>query len=197
MTTPRCIDYRSLGLLVLLVCSGASFNAGAQPSKPTMKYDTTLYNKMQWREIGPFRGGRSVAVAGHPTQPYTFFFGGAGGGGVWKTEDGGNTWVNVSDGFFKNGSVEAIAVAESDPNVVYIGMGEACIRGNVSPGDGVYKSEDGGKTWKHVGLAETQTIGRVRVHPTNPDLVYVAALGHVFGRNPERGVFRSKDGGKT
>ncbi|MBI3586549.1 MAG: glycosyl hydrolase [Ignavibacteriales bacterium] len=162
-----------------------------------MKYDTTLYNKMQWREIGPFRGGRSVAVAGHPNQLYTFYFGGAGGGGVWKTEDGGSTWLNVSDGYFKNGSVGAIAVAESDPHVIYVGMGEACIRGNVAPGDGVYKSEDGGKTWKHIGLAETQTIGRVRVHPNNPDVVYVAAMGHVFGKNPERGVYRSKDGGKT
>ncbi|MEK6754943.1 MAG: glycosyl hydrolase [Bacteroidota bacterium] len=214
MISFHTFTHRVLVFLALFFCFGAGISVTAQPTlapalasasarsnarqqQSKMLYDTTLYSKMQWREIGPFRGGRSVAVAGHPTQPYTFFFGGAGGGGVWKTEDGGNTWTNVSDGYFKNGSVGAIAVAESDPNVVYVGMGEACIRGNVAPGDGVYKSEDGGKTWKHVGLAETQTIGRVRVHPTNTDLVYVAALGHVFGKNPERGVFRSKDGGKT
>ncbi|MBI3578474.1 MAG: glycosyl hydrolase, partial [Ignavibacteriales bacterium] len=137
---------RAAAILMLLV--GFLVENFAQPAKSTMKYDTTLYNKMQWREIGPFRGGRSVAVAGHPNQMYTFYFGGAGGGGVWKTEDGGNTWINVSDGYLKNGSIGSIGVAESDPNVIYVGTGEACIRGNVAPGDGVYKSEDGGKTWK-------------------------------------------------
>lgn len=168
----------------------------AQPEAKAASVDARLYKALQWRSIGPYRGGRSVAVAGHPRQPYTFYFG-ATGGGVWKTEDGGITWVNISDGTFKTGSVGAIAVAESDANVIYVGMGEACIRGNVSPGDGVYKSEDAGKTWKHVGLTDTQTISRVRVHPTNPDLVYVAAFGHAFGPHPERGVYRSKNGGST
>jgi photosystem II stability/assembly factor-like uncharacterized protein len=191
------------GMMFSLLCAivlHAGYDLSAQnlnPPKGSFRYSYDLYNRMQWREIGPFRGGRSVAVAGHPDQPLTFYFGGAGGAGVWKTTDGGVTWFCISDSLFQTGSVGAIAVAESDPNVIYVGMGEACIRGNVSPGDGVYKSEDGGKTWKHMGLAETQTIGRVRVHPKNPDLVYVAALGHVFGPNTERGLYRSRDGGKT
>lgn len=185
--------------VISLVAAVLGFFLTAQAhrdSRSAPPYDLNLYKALEWRCIGPYRGGRSVAVAGHPDQPYTYYFG-ATGGGVWKTEDGGLTWINISDGSFKTGSVGAIAVAESDPNVIYVGMGEACIRGNVSPGDGVYKSEDGGKTWKHVGLAQTQTISKIRIHPRNPDLVYVAALGHTFGSNPERGVFRSKDGGKT
>ncbi|MFQ5708030.1 MAG: WD40/YVTN/BNR-like repeat-containing protein [bacterium] len=184
-----------IGVVVLTL--GLVYNARARSGNDTAAlYNPNLYKALKWRNIGPFRGGRSVAVAGHPDQPYTYYFG-ATGGGVWKTEDGGLTWFNISDSLFQTGSVGAIAVAESDPNVVYVGMGEACIRGNISPGDGVYKSEDGGKTWRHVGLAETQTIGKIVVDPRSPDLIYVAALGHVFGPNPERGVFRSKDGGKT
>ncbi len=159
-------------------------------------YDTTYYGKMKWREIGPFRGGRSIAVAGHKDQPLTYYFG-ATGGGVWKSEDGGNTWINVSDKFFKLGIVGALAVAESDPNVIYAGTGESCIRGNAMPGEGVYKSEDAGKTWKFIGLKEAQTISKIRVHPKDENIVYVAALGHVFGPNPERGIYRSKDGGKS
>jgi photosystem II stability/assembly factor-like uncharacterized protein len=167
-----------------------------QFSSAQLQYDTLLYNKMQWREIGPFRGGRSVAVAGHKAQPSTFYFG-ATGGGIWKTEDAGNTWLNISDGYLKVGIVGALAVAESDPNVIYAGTGEACIRGNAMPGEGMYKSDDAGRTWKFIGLKEAQTISKVRVHPKNEDLVYVAALGHVFGANKERGVYRSKDGGKS
>ncbi|HVB09246.1 MAG TPA: glycosyl hydrolase, partial [Bacillota bacterium] len=116
---------------------------------------------------------------------------------MWRTDDAGTTWENISDGYFKTAAVGAIAVAPSDPNVIYAGMGEACLRGNVSHGDGVYRSNDGGKSWRNVGLAATRHIGRVRVHPTNPDLVYVAALGHAFGPNKERGVYRSQDGGRT
>lgn len=155
-----------------------------------------LFGALSWRCIGPFRGGRVVAVAGDPVQPMVFYFG-ACAGGVWKTTDGGTYWSNISDGFFKTAAVGAIAVAESDPNVIYVGMGETAIRGNVSHGDGVYKSTDGGKTWSHLGLAETRYIARIRIHPHHPDLVYVAALGHAYGQNPERGVYRSRDGGKT
>lgn len=162
--------------------------------RPTI--DPILLNSLEWRLIGPYRGGRVVAVAGDPANPQVFYFGST-GGGVWKTSDGGLYWQNISDGFFKRASVGAIAVSVSDPNVIYVGMGETCIRGNVSHGDGVYKSTDGGKTWVHLGLAETRHIAKLRVHPHNPDLIYVAALGHAHGPNPERGVYRSQDGGKT
>ncbi|HEY4422596.1 MAG TPA: hypothetical protein VGN10_00235 [Pyrinomonadaceae bacterium] len=156
-----------------------------------------LLKALQYRSIGPYRGGRSAAVTGVPSQPFVFYYGST-GGGVWKTTDGGINWESVSDGsVFGTGSVGAIAVADSDPNTVYVGMGESPIRGNVSHGDGVYKSNDAGKTWKRVGLEDTRQIPRIRVHPKNPDLVYVAALGHVWGSNEQRGVFRSKDGGKT
>jgi photosystem II stability/assembly factor-like uncharacterized protein len=158
--------------------------------------DAALLQALEWRSIGPYRGGRVVAVAGDPSEPEVFYFG-ACAGGVWKTADGGQYWQNVSDGFFKTASVGALAVAESDSNIIYAGTGESCIRGNVSHGDGVYKSTDGGRTWKNAGLRDTRHIARIRVHPSNPDLVYVAALGHAFGPSEERGVFRSIDGGET
>lgn len=164
--------------------------------KKAALFDESLYKAMRWRCIGPYRGGRVTAVAGVSSLPFSYYFG-ATGGGVWKTENGGLSWKNISDGFFKTGSVGAIAVSEWDPNVVYVGMGETELRGNVSHGDGVYKSTDGGKTWTHVGLEQTKHIARIRIHPRNPDLVYVAALGHVYGPNQERGVFCSEDGGKT
>ena len=169
-------------------------NEAAATKNPSV--DPALLEALEWRSIGPFRGGRVVAVAGDPQEPLTFYFG-ACAGGVWKTDDGGAYWENVSDGFFNTVAVGAIAVADSDPNVVYAGTGESCIRGNVSHGDGVYRSTDAGKTWTHVGLADTRHIARIRVHPGNPDLVYVAALGHAFGHNEQRGVYRSKDGGET
>jgi photosystem II stability/assembly factor-like uncharacterized protein len=184
--------------IFIFICSifiSPAWNA-PQRSRKVSHYDLSLYKAMEWRCIGPYRGGRVTAVAGIPSQPYTYYFG-ATGGGVWKTEDGGLNWKPVSDGFFKTGSVGAIAVSEWDPNIVYVGMGETEMRGNVSHGDGVYKSYDAGKTWKHVGLSDTSQISRIRVHPRNPDLVYVAALGHVYGPNEQRGVFRSKDGAKT
>ena len=182
--------------ILLIVASFFSIEPALARQKSSMKFDTTLYRGLQWREIGPFRGGRSIAVAGHKDQPWTYYFG-ATGGGIWKTEDGGVTWLNVSDGFLKVGIIGALAVAESDPNVIYAGTGEACIRGNTMPGEGMYKSLDAGKTWKFIGLGEAQTISEVIVHPKNADLVYVAAFGHVFGSNPERGVYRSTDGGTT
>ena len=162
----------------------------------TGSVDSRLLESLRWRCIGPPRGGRVVAAAGDPCDPMVFYFG-AVGGGVWKTTDGGTYWEPVSDDYFNTAAVGALAVSESDPNVVYAGTGESCLRGNVTHGDGVYRSTDAGKTWKHVGLTDTRHIARIRVHPTNPDLVYVAALGHAFGPNEERGVFRSKDGGET
>ncbi|HEY8227828.1 MAG TPA: hypothetical protein VIG25_21335 [Pyrinomonadaceae bacterium] len=168
----------------------------ATPAQAPTK-ETDPFKSLEWRSIGPYRGGRVTAVAGVASQPMVFYFG-ATGGGVWKSTDGGMNWEPISDGsVFGTGSVGAIGLSDSDPNTIYVGMGESPIRGNVSHGDGVYKSTDGGKTWKHVGLEDTRQIGRVRVHPKNPDIVYVAALGHVWAPNDQRGVFRSKDGGKT
>lgn len=151
---------------------------------------------LRWRSVGPFRGGRVTAVAGIASQPLVYYMG-ATGGGVWKTDDAGTTWNNVSDGFVRTGSVGAVSVAQSNPNVVYVGMGEACLRGNLSSGDGVYKSTDAGKTWTHVGLPDSSQIGRLSIHPANPDVAYVAAIGHPYGPNAERGVFRTKDGGAS
>ncbi len=163
---------------------------------PNAVYDPSHYGAMEYRMIGPYRGGRVTAVTGVGGQPFTFYFG-ATGGGVWKSTNAGESWTNISDSDFEVGSIGAIAVADSDPNVIYVGTGSACPRGNISVGNGVYKSTDAGKTWTHVGLPEAGLIARVRVHPKEPDLVYVAALGHIFGPNDERGVFRSRDGGKT
>ncbi len=155
-----------------------------------------MLKNVEFRLVGPFRGGRVGAVAGDPVNSHVFYFGST-GGGVWKTLDGGIYWQNVSDGFFQRASVGALAVATADPNVIYVGMGESCIRGNVSHGDGVYRSTDAGKTWQHLGLQDTRHIAKIRVHPGDPNLVYVAALGHAHGPNDERGVFRSRDGGQS
>lgn len=161
----------------------------------TPAVDSLLYNSLRFRLLGPFRGGRSTAVAGFAAQPHMFLVGST-GGGVWKTEDAGMSWRNISDGFF-GGSIGAVDIADSDPNVIYVGTGSADIRGNSSAGRGVWKSVDAGATWSFVGLPESGAVRRIEVHPSNPDLVYVAALGHPFGKNPERGVYRSKDGGRT
>src|SRR4029077_2607175 len=157
--------------------------------------DDNAQKGMKWRQIGPFRGGRALAVSGVSGDPETYYFG-AVAGGVWKTINGGLTWTPMSD---KTGimSVGAIAVAPSDSNVIYVGTGESCLRGNISYGDGMYKSVDGGKTWTHIGLEDSQHIARIAVHPRNPDIVYVAALGHVYGANETRGVFKTSDGGKS
>jgi photosystem II stability/assembly factor-like uncharacterized protein len=187
--------FTTLFMTTLLV---VSINAQRrQPSTAPTSTSPDSLKALQWRSIGPFRGGRSTAVTGVASQPMVFYFGGT-GGGVWKTTDGGINWEPISDGsVFGTGSVGAIGLSDSDANTIYVGMGESPIRGNVSHGDGVYKSTDGGKTWKHIGLEDTRQISRIRVNPKNPDIVYVAAQGHVWAPNQQRGVFRSKDGGKT
>nr|WP_290930570.1 hypothetical protein [Haliscomenobacter sp.] len=163
------------------------------PAKVGM--DEKLYNSLQWRSIGPFRGGRSAAVTGVPGKPNLFYFGSV-GGGVWRSKDGGQTWGNISDGYF-GGSIGAVAVSEYDNNVIYVGGGEKTVRGNVSYGYGMWKTQDAGKTWQKIGLEKAMHIPRVRIHPKNPDLVYAAVLGDLFKASEERGVYRSKDGGKN
>src|SRR6202795_3986268 len=175
-----------LGVLLLLLPCVASAASQVDPQ---------LFSAMKWRQIGPFRGGRAVAVSGVPGDPATWYFG-AVAGGVWKSTNAGSTWQPVFDEQ-KIASIGAIAVADSDHNIIYVGTGEACPRGNITYGDGVYKSVDAGRTWKNMGLKDTRQIGALIVHPKNPDIVLVAALGHAFGPNDERGVFRSADGGQT
>ncbi len=167
----------------------------ATSAKTSTVYDETLYNAIEWRSIGPYRGGRSGAVTGVPGKPNLFYFGGT-GGGVWQTTDAGNSWANISDGFFGS-SIGSIAVSEWDNNVLYVGQGELTVRGNVSFGHGIYKSTDAGKTWNHVGLKDSRHVPRIRIHPKNPDLVYAAVLGDLFKSSNERGVYRSEDGGKN
>ena len=169
--------------------------AAAVPAALSAQFDSTAFAGVHWREIGPYRGGRSVAIAGSTARP-SEYYAGTSGGGVFKTRDGGQSWYPVTDRYF-GGTIGAIAVAPSNPDVVYVGGGEYPIRGNVSHGDGVWKSTNAGRTWTQVGLTDAKQIGDVVVHPTNPDLVYVAVLGHVWGPNSTRGVYRSKDGGAT
>ncbi len=189
--------------LVLCVAAGAQRNkktqtTAAPPAQVTASPDyNAFFQPMKWRSIGPFRGGRSVAVSGVMGDIGTYYMGTT-GGGVWKTDDMGNTWTNISDGYFTTGSVGAIAVSESDPNIVYVGMGEHAVRGVMTHhGDGVYKSTDAGKTWKKMGLELTQHISRIAIHPKDPNTVFVAAQGPLYSHSPERGVYRSTDGGAT
>ncbi|MHB8839151.1 MAG: WD40/YVTN/BNR-like repeat-containing protein [Gemmatimonadaceae bacterium] len=189
----------SLSLALLL-----ALPLGAQRPKPTpatsaapAAYDSAAFRALQWRNIGPFRGGRAVAITGVTAQPLTYYAGYT-GGGVWKTEDAGISWRNISDGFFRTSSIGAITVAESDPNVIYVGTGEHAVRGQSSSfGDGVYKSTDAGKTWTKIGLEKTKQISNIRVHPRNADLVYVAAQGDRWTGTPDRGIYRSTDGGRN
>ena len=185
-------------LAILLLAGTGSGDVLAQTTAPEGDpvYDPSLYEVLEYRMIGPHRGGRVTAVTGVPDDEDTFLMGST-GGGVWETTDAGETWTPLSDGQLGAGSIGAVEVAPSDPNVLYVGTGSACPRGNVSIGDGVYRSTDGGDTWTHVGLEEAGLIGRIVVDPTNPDRVYAAVLGNIFGPNPERGVYRSTDGGET
>jgi photosystem II stability/assembly factor-like uncharacterized protein len=176
---------RTIVFLFVAVCALPAFAA----------VDPALFQDLRWRNIGPFRGGRVLAVSGVPGEPEHFYFGSV-NGGVWETRDAGRTWQPIFDGQ-PIGSIGALAVAPSNPNVIYVGSGEADMRSDIAQGDGMYKSADGGKTWSHIGLTDSQQIARIVIDPANPDLVYVAALGHPYGPNAERGVFRSKDGGAT
>ena len=188
----------AVGLLATLGVSFAARDGAARVQVPVRAapIDSTILKGFKWRNIGPQRGGRSIAVSGVKGRPREAYFG-ATGGGLWKTTDGGQSWAPVTDGQLTSASVGAVAVSESNPDVVYIGMGESPIRGNIMAGDGVYKSIDAGKTWKHIGFTEAQNISRIRIDPTNPDIVYVAAFGRYSVPNEERGVFKSTDGGTT
>jgi len=178
-----------LGVLLLYSANSPTTCAQAYPQ-------TELLQGMAYRCVGPFRGGRVTAAAGIPEQPAVFFMGST-GGGVWKTADYGETWQNLSDGQFCAGSIGAVEVARSNPQVMYVGTGSADPRGNISPGCGMYKTQNGGKTWQHIGLDDAGQIARIQIHPQNPDLVYAAVLGNIFGPNTTRGVFRSNNGGNT
>lgn len=186
-------------VVALLVSAGfvlAASGLDAQEAPEGAAVDSSLYQELDYRMVGPSRGGRVTAVAGHPDRPATFVMG-ATGGGVWKTTDYGASWHNVSDGFFSTGSIGAVQVAPSDPDVVYVGTGSHKIRSNVITGKGVYRSTDGGESWTFLGLEDAGQIGALEIHPEDPDRVYVAALGHPFGKNEQRGVFRSTDGGES
>ncbi|NRB63896.1 MAG: glycosyl hydrolase, partial [Saprospiraceae bacterium] len=161
----------------------------------TQSYEESLYDGMEWRLVGPFRGGRAGTITGVPGDQQLYYMGTA-GGGVWRTQDGGTTWTCISDGFF-GGSIGAVAVAESDPNVIYVGEGEQTVRGNVSSGRGFWRSTDAGKTWTSIGLPQSEHVGRIRVHPQNPDIVYAAVMGNLWKPNMDRGLYKSIDGGKS
>lgn len=189
-----------LSIIMLLAFSFYSFSqkrrSGKNVSSTNVKYDESLYDAIQYRLVGSFRGGRASSVTGVSGKPNLFYMG-ATGGGVWKTQDGGQSWNNISDGYF-GGSIGAVAVSDSDPNIIYVGTGEKTVRGNVSPGfGGVFKSYDAGKTWENVGLPNAGQIGQIRIHPKDPDIVFVAVIGNLFADSKDRGVYKSMDGGKN
>src|SRR5882762_2989131 len=193
--------YRTRIACAALLIFTAGWRVGARPdlaqSQPAAATpEETFFSAFKWRSIGPDRGGRSIAVSGVKGRPKEAYFG-AVGGGLWKTADGGMKWAPVTDGQINSSSVGAVAVAESRPDLVFIGMGESCIRGNIMPGDGVYKSSDAGKTWAHAGFSNSDAISKIRIHPTNPDIVFVADFGRYGAPSDERGVFKSTDGGTT
>jgi len=184
---------KKIAFLLVVFLGLSSYKGNAQ--KQATKFSEKYYNAITWRNIGPFRGGRSAAVTGVAGKPNLFYFGSA-GGGVWRTTDAGNTYQNISDGYF-GGSIGAVAVSAWDNNVIYVGGGEETVRGNVSDGDGIWKSVDAGKTWQHMGLRNSRHIPRIRINPKNPDIVYAAVLGDLYKASQDRGVYKSVDGGKT
>ncbi|MEZ4809998.1 MAG: glycosyl hydrolase [Allomuricauda sp.] len=185
----------SLMALAFVLCIPSAQSQKRKNTQTAPEYPAALYSSLEYRLIGPFRGGRSAAVTGVPGEPNLFYFG-ATGGGVWKTTDGGRTWRNISDGYF-GGSIGAVEVAKNDPNVIYVGGGEVTVRGNVSSGYGVWKTEDAGKTWQKAGLEKSRHVPRIRVHPTDHNTVYAAVLGDIYKPTQERGVYKSTDGGKS
>src|ERR1700691_4588125 len=192
-----CMDLRrwSVSVFTLGLVALFSFTLAAQAPGSSGEYPQSLLDGLRWRDVGPMRGGRSFGVAGVASEPNTFYFGSV-GGGVWKTENAGRTWKPIADQGIPIGSIGAIAVAPSDPNVVYVGTGEPDIRNQHSYGIGMFKSVDAGQTWTHIGLDDSEHIGRIVVDPANPERVYVAVLGHIYDANMERGVYRSTDGGR-
>src|ERR671912_55490 len=198
---------RYLFALALITTSGFALIQAQSPAtpRPTARpasapqmasVDPALFSGMRYRLVGPSRGGRVTTVTGVPSQPRTFYMGVA-SGGVFRTTDGGASWVPITDGKVPLGSIGDIAVADSDPKIIYLGTGSDSVRSNVSTGRGMYKSTDAGQTWKFIGLYNAGQIGAVRIHPTNPDIVWVSAVGDIFKSNEERGIFKTTDGGKT
>jgi len=192
--------HRSFLACAALLALSAGWNVGvrlaAQSAGGENILDQAIVTAFKWRSIGPDRGGRSIAVSGVKGRPREGYFG-ATGGGLWKTIDGGAKWAPVTDGQIRSASVGAVAVSESKPDIVFIGMGESCIRGNIMPGDGVYRSADAGKTWTHSGFSNSDAISKIRIHPANPDVVFVADFGRYGAPSDERGLYKSTDGGKT
>ncbi len=196
------LSWSAPAVLLLVPAISALLATAPLPAGSSVVQDSSFspgpefFSGLRWRNIGPDRGGRSIAVAGHPERPLDYYFG-ATGGGLWKTTDGGITWRPVTDGQIGSSSVGSVAVAESDPDVVWMGTGEGQLRGNVMQGDGIYRSTDGGITWSHAGLRESRVIPRIRIHPDDPDTVFAAVLGDPYGDTPERGVYKTSDGGRT
>ena len=192
MTAPRTLV---IAAAVLVAVAAGRSRPAAQTPRPAGPIDQKLFADMRWRNIGPLRAGRTKSAAGHPSQPYTFYIGVC-NGGVWKTTDAGRTWKPIFDSQ-GTGSIGSLVVAPSDPNVLYVGSGEGLGRPDLSVGDGVYKSSDGGQTWTHLGLRDGQQIPNIAVDPTNANRLFVAVAGHPYGPNEERGIFRSTDGGQS
>ena len=187
--------FLSISLLLFVTQPTLGQRKKRKEKETTLTYSEHVYSPLKYRSIGPHRGGRSAAVTGVPGNPDLFYFGAA-GGGVWKTEDGGQTYENISDGYF-GGSIGSVSVSLSDPNVIYVGGGEVTLRGNVSSGYGMWKSEDAGKTWAFSGLPKSRHIPRITIHPENPDIVYAAVLGNIYKPTSNRGVYKSTNGGKS